>query len=277
MMDLFIPTNISFTQATPQITHLGIGAHQDDLEIMALHGILECHQNPTQHFGGIVCTNGSGSPRTGNYATCDDEKMKSIRQEEQRQAARLGKYLFVAQLDHPSAEVQNPTNNSLVDELHELLLQLHPEVIYTHHPLDKHPTHRAVCRAVIEALRRLPSNQYPKRFLGGEVWRGLDWVVDEDKIALDVSARPELSEKLLAIFDSQISGGKRYDLAATGRWHANATFATPHTVDQATLVSYAIDLMPLLENSQLILEKFALSFVDRFRKEIEKELQEKTA
>ncbi|MBX9577374.1 MAG: PIG-L family deacetylase [Chthoniobacterales bacterium] len=270
-MDLFIPTNISFTQATPQITHLGIGAHQDDLEIMALHGILECYQNPTQHFGGIVCTNGSGSPRTGSYATCDDEKMKSIRQEEQRQAARLGKYLFVAQLDHPSAEVQNASNNSLVDELHELLLQLHPEVIYTHHPLDKHPTHRAVCRAVIEALRRLPSNQHLKRFLGGEVWRGLDWVVDEDKIALDASARPELSEKLLAIFDSQISGGKRYDLAARGRWQANATFASPHTIDKETLVSYAIDLMPLLKNPQLTLSEFALGFVERFRKEIEKQ------
>lgn len=270
-MDLFTPTNISFTQAAPQITHLGIGAHQDDLEIMALHGILECYQHPTKKFAGITCTNGSGSPRTGTYATYDDEKMKSIRREEQRQAALLGKYLFVTQLDHPSAEVQNPTNNSLVNELHKLLLQLHPEVIYTHHPLDKHPTHRAVCRGVIEALRRLPSNQHPKRFLGGEVWRGLDWVVDEDKIALAVSAHPELSEKLLAVFDSQISGGKRYDLAATGRWQANATFAMPHTVDEATLVSYAIDLMPLLKNPRLTLENFALGFVDRFRKQIEEE------
>ena len=271
MMALFIPTNISFAEAAPQITHLGIGAHQDDLEIMALHGILECYQNPTQHFGGIVCTNGSGSPRTATYADCHDSTMKSIRQEEQRQAARLGKYLFVAQLDYSSAEVQNLTNNSLVDELYELLLQLHPEVIYTHHPLDKHPTHRAVGRAVIEALRRLPANQHPKRCLGGEVWRGLDWVVDEDKITLDVSAHPELSEKLLTVFASQISGGKRYDFAARGRWQANATFANAHHVDQATLVSYAIDLMPLLENSQLTLEKFALSFVDRFRKEIEGE------
>lgn len=271
MLDLFIPTNISFTQAAPQVTHLGIGAHQDDLEIMALSGILECYQNPTQHFGGIVCTNGSGSPRTGTYATCDDAKMKSIRQEEQRQAARLGKYLFVAQLDHSSAEVQDPTNTKLADQLYEFLLQLHPEVIYTHHPLDKHPTHRAVGRAVIEALHRLPADQRPKRFLGGEVWRGLDWVVDEDKIALDVSAHPELSEKLLTIFDSQISGGKRYDLAARGRWQANATFASPHATDQATLVSYAIDLMPLLKNPQLTLSEFALGFTERFSKEIERE------
>ena len=272
-MDLLIPTNIPFAQAASQVTHLGIGAHQDDLEIMALHGILECYQHPTKKFAGITCTNGSGSPRTGSYADYNDTTMKCVRQEEQRQAARLGKYLFVAQLDHASAEVQNPTNTQLTDQLYEFLVQLHPEIIYTHHPLDKHPTHRAVGRAVVEALRRLPSNQHPKRLLGGEVWRGLDWIVDEDKIALDISAHSKLSEKLLTTFDSQISGGKRYDLAARGRWQANATFANPHTTDDAALISYAIDLMPLLKNPQLTLEKFAFSFVDRFRKEIEKELQ----
>jgi len=270
-MDLLIPTDISFTQAASQITHLGIGAHQDDLEIMALHGISECYQNPMQHFAGIICTNGSSSPRTGAYAGYDDQKMKNVRRQEQRQAATLGEYLFVAQLDFSSAEIQSSSNSKLAEELHQLLLPLRPEVIYMHHPLDKHPTHRAVCRAVIEALRRLPAEQHPKRLLGGEVWRGLEWVTDEDKIALDVSAHPELSEKLLSVFDSQINGGKRYDLAAKGRRYANATFASPHLLDQATQIAYAIDLMPLLKNPQLTLSDFALGFANRFRKEIEQE------
>lgn len=270
-MDLFIPTDISFTQAASQVTHLGIGAHQDDLEIMALPGILECYQNPKQHFGGIICTNGSGSPRTEAYADYDNQKMQRVRCEEQRQAALLGEYLFVAQLEFSSASIQSSDNAKLVEELHQLLLQVHPEVIYTHHPLDKHPTHRAVCRAVVEALRRLPANEHPKRLLGGEVWRSLDWVTDEDKVALDVSLHPELSEKLLSVFDSQISGGKRYDLAALGRRYANATFASPHLVDQATQISYAIDLLPLLKNKELMLSEFALGFAERFLKEIKRE------
>ena len=269
--DIFTPTGISFTEAAPQLTHLGIGAHQDDLEIMALHGILECYKNPAQHFGGITCTSGSGSPRTGAYVSCSDEEMKQRRQEEQCQAARIGEYLFVAQLGFSSAAVQDSRNTQLADALHELLRQLHPQVIYTHHPLDKHPTHRAVCRAVIEALRRLPKRQHPVQLLGGEVWRSLDWVTDEDKVILDVSAHPELSEKLISIFDSQISGGKRYDLATQGRRRANATYATPHTIDQSTLASYAIDLMPLLKNNHLTLQEFALGFVDQFRKEIQEE------
>ena len=40
--DLFIPDDSSPEEALRRITHLGIGAHQDDLEFMAFHGILEC-------------------------------------------------------------------------------------------------------------------------------------------------------------------------------------------------------------------------------------------
>jgi hypothetical protein len=53
--------------------------------------------------------------------------------------------------------------------------------------------------------------------LGCEVWRDLDWLLDSDKVALDSSAKPELAAALLKVFDSQISGGKRYDLATLGR------------------------------------------------------------
>ena len=267
-MDIFLPTGIPFAEAAPQVTHLGIGAHQDDLEIMALPGILECYEHPTKRFGGITCTSGSGSPRTGPYASYSDEEMKECRQEEQRQAAIFGNYLFMAQLGFASSEIQNSTDNPLVENLLELLLQIQPQVIYTHHLLDKHPTHRAVGAAVIATLRRLPRKQRPKQLLGGEVWRGLDWLTDQDKIIFDISAHQELSEKLLRIFDSQISGGKRYDLATIGRWHANATYATPHAADQASLVSYAIDLTPLIENDRLDIAEYMLGFVERFREEI---------
>jgi LmbE family N-acetylglucosaminyl deacetylase len=324
-MDIFIPSGISFTQAASQVTHLGIGAHQDDLEIMAFHGISECYHHGNKHFAGITCTNGSGSPRQGAYASYSDDEIRRCRHEEQCRAASLGEYLFIAQLDFSSAALQDSesvfkiatadheqaydltgvrradgrrqleervsqpagasciaagvdfeknssTDPHLANVLYEILQQLNPQIIYTHHPFDKHPTHRAVYRAVMEALRRLPTIQQPKKLFGGEVWRSLDWVTDDDKICLDVSANPELLEKLISVFDSQLSGGKRYDLATLGRYRANATYATPYTTDQALLIAHAIDLMPLLHNTQLTLQEFALGFVDRFRKQIIKEL-----
>ncbi len=39
---------------------------------------------------------------------------------------------------------------------------------------------------------------------------------DEDKVAFDLSAQENLQMALLGVFDSQISGGKRYDLATMG-------------------------------------------------------------
>ncbi len=270
-MNLFISSQIPFDQVARELTHLGIGAHQDDLEILATHGILACYENPTQHFGGITCTHGGGSPRTGAYGHYSDEAIMRMREHEQQEAARIGHYSFIAQLELSSCIVQDPTSDLLTTKLYDLLRELHPQVIYTHHPLDKHPTHRAVCRCVIEALRALPVTEHPQTLLGVEVWRSLDWLTDRDKIALDLSTHPKLIEKLIKVFDSQISGGKRYDLATLGRMRANATYQAPNAPDEATHIAYAIDLKPLVENRERTLEEFALGFVNRFYEQVKRE------
>ncbi len=282
-MDIFFPNDSSLTslQRLPgelsAVTHLGIVAHQDDLEIMAFHGIAECYKRHDRWFAGIVCTHSTRSPREGIYASYSDEEIKKIRYQEQCAAALLGEYYFLAQLDYSSSLIARPgaehsEDHQLSETIYQLLQKLQPNVIYTHHPLDKHPTHRAICYSAIEALRRLPQDRHPKQLLGGEVWRSLDWVHDNDKIMLDLSEHAPLLEKLLSIFQSQIAGGKRYDLATLGRYQANATFNLPERVDQASLLSYAIDLLPLLHQPDLTFEEFALGFVHRFAHQLKEEL-----
>ena len=39
--EIFIPDGLPVPAALKRITHLGIGAHQDDLEFMAFHGVLD--------------------------------------------------------------------------------------------------------------------------------------------------------------------------------------------------------------------------------------------
>ena len=39
--EIYVPDGKSVVAALKRVTHLGIGAHQDDLEFMAFHGILE--------------------------------------------------------------------------------------------------------------------------------------------------------------------------------------------------------------------------------------------
>jgi LmbE family N-acetylglucosaminyl deacetylase len=71
---------------------MAIGAHQDDLEMMAAYPILECYREKNLWFTGVVMTDGRGSPRTGRYKDFSDEKMRLVRMDEQRKAAMIGDY-----------------------------------------------------------------------------------------------------------------------------------------------------------------------------------------
>jgi hypothetical protein len=108
---------------------------------------------------------------------------------------------------------------------------------------------------------------------GCEVWRDLDWLPDEDKQALPVSARTNLAAALVGVFDSQVSGGKRYDLATAGRRLAHATYYASHGTDQESALSFAMDLTPLLDKPELAVSEYVLGFVDRFRADVEKRLR----
>lgn len=267
--DSFIPDDVSLPEAQARTSHLGIGAHQDDLEFMAYHGIATCYDEPGAWFGGIVCTDGGGSARSGEYAEMSDAAMGGVRIEEQRRAAEIGQYSYVAQLGLRSASIRDPaTRVTLVNTLETHLLCTQPEVLYTHNPADKHATHIAVFHAVIEALRRIPPFSRPKKVYGCAVWRDLDWLCDSDKVALDVSAHPEVAEKLNACFQSQIAGGKDYGRAVIGRRRANATFFDSHTVDTVDQLCFAMDLTQLIEDEALSSAAFLEAKLDRFKEAV---------
>jgi LmbE family N-acetylglucosaminyl deacetylase len=242
-------------------THLGIGAHQDDLEMLALHGILTAYDDPQAAFTGVTVTDGRGAPRTGPYADITDDGLRAVRFEEQKAAARIGKFQAQIFLDYPSKDVKFGNRHQVVEDLKTILQATQPEVIYTHNLADKHDTHVAVALAVLAACRESSSLTKGSKIYGCEVWRGLDWLPDDQKVALDVSAHPEFQEELLAVYKSQIAGGKRYDLAAVGRNLANATFYQSHVTDQANRMVYAMDLTPLVRDPEINISSFVDAFI----------------
>ena len=255
-------------KALDRTTHLGIGAHQDDLEFMALHGILSCFQKKDSWFGGVTCTDGAGSSRTGAYANFNDDEMKTVRVEEQKTAAKIGQFSFVAQLGHPSSHAKSSDERkSLVEDIKNVLQTARPQIVYTHNPFDKHATHIGIMLATLTAIRELPEEARPQKLFGCEVWRALDWLPDSAKSIHDVSAHPNLAASLNGVFDSQIAGGKRYDLAVEGRRLANATFFDAHSVDGANRVQYAIDLSKLI-SGETPLEDFMQEKLTQFNQEI---------
>jgi LmbE family N-acetylglucosaminyl deacetylase len=266
--EIFIPDGTPVEQALRRTTHMAIGAHQDDLETMAVAPIVECFQHNAKWFCGVVMSDGRGSPRTGLYQNYNDEEMRRVRNEEQKKAAILGEYTAQVLLDYPSKVITDPTNQQPVDDLVLILGATHPEFVYTHNLADKHDTHVSVAMRVITAIRCLPEADRPRKLYGCEVWRDLDWLVDGDKVLFDLSTHENLQIALLGVFDSQISGGKRYDLAAQGRRRAHATFLESHDVDVATGMAYAMDLTPLIQNPSLPIQSFVQEFIHRFEQDI---------
>ncbi|MEO6875886.1 MAG: PIG-L family deacetylase [Opitutaceae bacterium] len=267
-VDVFTPDGSDPAKALARTTHLCIIAHQDDIEINAYPAVAECYGRADRFFTGVTVTNGAGSPRAGSYAAMTDAQMQGVRREEQRAAARLGKYNLQLQLGHPSADVKKSGQVGVLADLTAIFSACRPTVVYLHQPADKHDTHVAVLLRCLEAMRSLPRTQRPERVVGVEAWRGLDWLMDNEKVPLDCAGNPDLALALIQVFESQIAGGKRYDLAAIGRRQANATFHTSHATDKFTEIAWAMDLTPLVADEKLSVEDFTLGSIDRLRADV---------
>ncbi|MBN1148512.1 MAG: PIG-L family deacetylase [Anaerolineales bacterium] len=265
---IFIPDGLPTGQALARTTHMAVAAHQDDIEIMAIDGVLACFQQADRWFSGVVVTNGAGSPRDGLYKDYTDEQMRLVRAKEQFKAASVGEYAAQFLLDYSSAEVKDSSKPYPVEDLIAIFQSTRPQIIYTHNLADKHPTHVAVALRVIQALRALSENRRPQRLYGCEVWRDLGWMLDQDKVVFDCSGHENLQTTLVGIFDSQVAGGKRYDLATMGRRRANATYFASHDVDVSTGMAFAMDLTPLVYDAQLDILEYVQSFIERFAADV---------
>jgi LmbE family N-acetylglucosaminyl deacetylase len=265
--EIFIPDDSDETRALDRTTHLGIGAHADDLELMAIEGILACIRSSERWFTGIVVTDGAGSPQGAR--ALDRRELVELRRAEQREAAKLGGYSAMIQLGFSSealkrrdaADGEFPTQ-----DLQTIIAGARPEVVYTHGIADKHDTHVAVALRVLEACRGLPSEQRPKRVIGCEVWRDQDWLVDADKVLMPVEGDEDLQAALISVFKSQIDESKRYDLAALGRRRAHATFFESHAGDRYRGLTFGMDLTPLLDGGDV--RERAEQLIRRFESEV---------
>jgi len=266
--DLFIPDGLALPAALARTTHLAVSAHQDDLEIMAAAPILECFQSKEKWFTGVVVTDGRGSPREGLYKDFSDDEMCAIRRKEQKKAAIVGEFAALALLEHPSSNIKDGANRKPVEDIAALLENCMPQFLYTHNLADKHDTHVGVALKTIAAVRSLPAADRPQKVYGCEVWRDLDWMIDDDKVGFDVSAQENLQAALLGVYDSQITGGKRYDLASMGRRRAHATYFASHGVDTSTGIIFGMDLTPLVADPQLDIAEYIHGYIHRFYQDV---------
>jgi hypothetical protein len=75
----------------------------------------------------------------------------------------------------------------------------------------------------------------------------------------------------MGVFDSQISGGKRYDLATAGRRRAHATYFESHGTDRETALGWGMDLTPLLAGADP--GELVQRYIARFEREVSLRLE----
>lgn len=271
---LYIPDGATPETAFERTTHVGVGAHPDDIEIGGYPAVLECFKDPVKWlFGTLIVTEGGGSPgkRDVDYSY---EDTKSIRMREQKEAADIGKYSGVVFLSSHSNIVKNrKRSEGIIEDLKYLINVCRPSAIYTHALTDRDNTHMAVALRTIEALRELPKKARPSRLYGCEVWGSLDWLVDKDKITFDVSGYDKLAKSLLNVFKSQKAVGKEYEIAVIGRRKANATFFDPHKPQEASDFIFGMDMTRLIRDTGLDPETFVSGLIDSFKEDVLKRIR----
>lgn len=256
---VFVNKNADFDSATQSTTHLCVAAHEDDVEIMAYGGVLNCYQNPDFRFCGVCVTNGEGSPRCGKYADYSNAQMRAARAKEQLKASQIGDYSVQFLLDYSSAEVCR-SNPFVIEDLCKIILATKPQIIYTHNIADRHPTHVAVALKTIAAIKA--ANFHPQKLYGCEVWRNLDWLCD-CKVQQSTAGNDKLEKQLIEVFKTQIAGGKSYGKASIARRRVNATFAESHGVDRYTACENYIDLTSIV-NEDVSVKDFISARLSNF-------------
>ena len=76
--EIWTPDGTPPEEALARTTDMGIGAHQDDVEILGQRGILDCFDRKDRWFTAVVVTDGAGSARGGPYADYDGNSLTAM-------------------------------------------------------------------------------------------------------------------------------------------------------------------------------------------------------
>jgi len=247
---------------------LAIASHHDDIEIMAMDGILKAYGSKKYAFYGCVVGDGSTCNKSGKYAELNDKDMMEVRNQEQIRASEIGEYSKLYLLKHTPNEIVDAENKSIIKDIKKIIEEVKPDVIYTHNVFDKNPSHRALTLKVIDAIMDMPEELRPRLLYGCEVFRGLDWLPDRYKVTFDLSENKELQNRLIGVYDSRAEGFKDYTKAVMGRKLSNATLeynAASETEDK--LIWYGINLTSVIQKN-IPIKEFCVKVLGDFNKEL---------
>lgn len=254
------PAGSNIQSALAKANSIAVVAHADDALIMlpdqatavgGTSGLIE-----------ILVTDGAGSVLPPGCRT--QSELVALREHEEIRVAQRAGFGGVIFLRASSATVRDTGERRVTQSIAAILACTHPEILVTHNPFDRHPTHLAVLARVLDAICRVPRRAWPLRLLGGEVWGGLDFLPAEIVQAHDISAQIETIGELMRLYETQ-NINQHYDLGAVGRYLSHATFHSSHARNEAVAMALTIDMTALLGRPASSLPDFVVRWFDRAR------------
>lgn len=171
-----------------------VAAHADD-EVLGCGGTLARHGAEGDYVHAIYLADGESSRKDA-----DADKLFSRRKAAERARAILG-IQSADYFDFPDNRMDGVTLLDIVQKLEAALMQLRPDIIYTHHYGDLNVDHRVTHQAVMTSCRPQPGSSV-KEIYAFEVVSSTEWAARTERPFLPVhfvDIGPFLISKLSAL------------------------------------------------------------------------------
>jgi len=246
---------------------LAIAAHHGDIELMAMDGVLKAYGSKKYDFFACVVGDASNCNKTGKYAEFTDKELLEARIQEQSRASQIGEYADLILLKKSQADIEDLDNTAIVKELQKLILDVNPDVVYTHNIFDRNMSHSRLALKVIEAILNLPEDSRPRLLYGCEIFGSLDWVPEKYRVNFDISDNKDIQSRLIGVYDTMAEFSFNFTKAVAGRKTANATFQESLMGQEDKLTWYGINLTPII-NKGISIKEYIVKILNDYNKEM---------
>lgn len=155
-------------------TVLVIAAHPDD-EVLGCGGTMARHAEMGDDVYTVILAEGLTSRKKERNRDLHNEEFNILHSAAQKANDILGvKQLKL--LDFPDNRMDSLDRLDIVKVLEELINEIKPNIIYTHHIGDVNIDHRRIHEAVLTAVRPIPGNHYVEELLYFETASSTEWM-----------------------------------------------------------------------------------------------------
>ncbi|WP_017185621.1 PIG-L deacetylase family protein [Alkalibacillus haloalkaliphilus] len=201
---------------------LVIAAHPDD-EVLGCGGTMAKHAQRGDRVYSAILAEGITSRDKNRNREKHTEQLSEL----EKAAHKANDVLGVCSLqlfDFPDNRMDSLDRLDIVKVVEDLINQVKPDIVYTHHSGDVNIDHRRIHEAVITACRPIPGNHLVKQILFFEVASSTEWMTANTAPAFHPNWYVDISDTLQLKLDSL----KAYEYEMRDWPHARSMKALEH-------------------------------------------------